>query len=137
MRAASLARKGAPVAAGASALALAAVVVSGALAAPAARAAPAAHAAAKPVVVSFGEFFYRPATVTVKVGQKLIFRNAGTIAHTVADADAKGEIRSTLIKPRSLDPGQSQTVSFAKPGVVTYLCTFHPTLMRGRILVTR
>lgn len=124
MRAASLTRIGAPALAGALALGAAAVLAAQAGAAPV------------PVTVSFREFLYRPAAITVKVGQRVIFRNAGKIAHTVANTDAKGELLSTLIKPRNLDPGQAQTVSFARPGTVFYLCTFHPTLMRGRIVVT-
>lgn len=134
-----IARKGAPGAAGALALAAAAASAVALLpaGAGAAVARPAAHAAPKPVTVTFGEFFYKPATVTVKAGQKVVFKNVGKIAHTVADTDAKGEIRSELIKPQNLDPGQTQTVSFSKPGIVTYLCTFHPTLMKGRIVVTR
>jgi plastocyanin len=51
--------------------------------------------------------------------------------------DAKGGIRSKAIKPRPLAHGQSQTVRFASPGRVAYLCTFHPTLMKGTIIVVR
>lgn len=139
MRAPSIARKGAPALAGAFALAAAALLAGQAAAAPARHARPSAvtGAAAAPVTVTFGEFFYKPASITVKVGQKVVFKNVGKIAHTVANTDAKGTIESTLIKPQNLDPGQTQTVSFAKPGVVYYLCTFHPTLMKGKIVVTR
>ena len=131
MRASLASRIGAPAVAGALALAAAGVLSAQALAAPARAAVPA------PVTVTFGEFFYKPATITVKVGQQVVFKNVGKIAHTVANSNAKGEILSTLIKPHNLDPGQKQTVSFAKPGTVFYLCTFHPTLMKGRIVVTR
>ena len=142
MRAIARTRIGAPAAAGAFALAavaLAAAVLSAqALAAPGAAGAASARAAAPaPVTVTFGEFFYKPATIRVKVGQKVNFKNVGKIAHTVANSDAKGNILSTLIKPRNLNPGQTQVVSFAKPGIVFYLCTFHPTLMKGRIVVSR
>ena len=137
MRVIARTRIGAPAVAGAFALAVAAVLTAQAVAAPSRQAAAAGAAALAPVTVSFGEYFYRPKVVTVKVGQKVVFRNVGKIAHTVANTDAKGNIRSTLIKPHNLDPRQTQVVSFAKPGVVYYLCTFHPTLMKGRIIVTR
>ena len=138
MRAIARTRIGAPAVAGA--CALAAAVLAAALLSAQALAAPsgaAQGAASARVTVTFGEFFYKPATITVKVGQKVVFRNVGKIAHTVANTDAKGKILSTLIKPRNLEPGQTQVVSFAKPGTVFYLCTFHPTLMKGRIVVTR
>lgn len=137
MRASLLAGKGAPLASGALVLAAAAALTGQAGAASHRVADTAGATASAPVVVTFGEMFYKPAVVRVKVGQKVIFRNVGKIAHTVADSDARGEIRSALIKPPNLDPGQSQTVSFARAGKVSYLCTFHPTLMRGTIVVTR
>jgi plastocyanin len=138
VRASSQPRKGAPaLVAGALALAAAAALTGQAAAASHRVAGTTGAAASAPVVVTLGEMFYKPAVVRVKAGQKVVFRNVGKIAHTVADTDAKGEIRSQLIKPRNLDPGQSQTVSFAKAGKVAYLCTFHPTLMRGTIVVTR
>jgi plastocyanin len=99
-------------------------------------ASPTARGARLPVVtIRFGEFFFRPSAATVHVGQKVRFVNVGKIAHTVADTDAHWNIRSKLIHPRPLASGQSQTVVFAHPGLVHYLCTFHPTLMRGTIEV--
>ena len=94
-------------------------------------------AALAPVTVRMGEYFYRPKVVTVHVGQRVRFLNVGKIAHTVADTDRKGQIRARLIRPRELKNGQSQTVRFMKPGTVYYVCTFHPALMKGRILVVR
>jgi plastocyanin len=95
------------------------------------------HAATRPTVtVRFGEFFYRPATVTVHVGQAVRFVNVGKIQHTVADTTPGWKhVRSKLIVPRPLAHGQSQTVRFSKPGTVWYICTFHPTLMRGKVVV--
>jgi plastocyanin len=84
-----------------------------------------------------GDFFFKPKLVTVHVGQAVRFVNVGKIEHTVADTDAKGNIRSRLIKPRPLARGNVQTVRFKKAGRISYLCTFHPTLMKGRIVVLR
>jgi plastocyanin len=92
-------------------------------------------AARQPVTIRLGEFFYKPKVVTVHVGQPVRFLNVGKIEHTVADTDAKGGIRSRLIKPRPLGHGQAQVVRFKKPGRILYLCTFHPALMKGRIIV--
>ena len=87
------------------------------------------------VTIRMGEFFYRPKLVTVHVGQTVRFVNVGKIQHTVADTDRRWSIRSRLIKPRPLGHGAVQTVRFGHAGTVYYLCTFHPTLMRGRIVV--
>ena len=97
-----------------------------------------AEAASRPTVtIKLGEFFFHPARVTVHVGQQVRFVNVGKIVHTVADTDRQWNLRSKLIKPRPLAHGQSQTVRFSRVGTVYYLCTFHPTLMRGRIIVVR
>jgi|SRR5215210_6189004 len=90
-----------------------------------------------PVTIRMGEYFFKPRRVTVHIGQRVRFVNVGKIEHTVADTNAKGAIRSRLIKPRPLAHGEAQTVRFHHRGLVRYLCTFHPTLMKGRILVVR
>lgn len=93
--------------------------------------------AAGPVTVVVGDFSYAPAVVSVRVGQKVRFVNRGKIGHTVADATAKGAILGRAIRPRLLDTGQSQVVSFTDPGRIAYLCTLHPTLMKGVLIVRR
>ncbi|HEX4363427.1 MAG TPA: plastocyanin/azurin family copper-binding protein [Solirubrobacteraceae bacterium] len=91
--------------------------------------------AAQVHVVKFGEYFYRPKRLTIHVGDRVRFVNIGKIQHTVADSTKSGTIRSKLIKPRPLSHGKSQTVTFHSKGTVYYLCTFHPQLMRGTIVV--
>ena len=85
--------------------------------------------------VVMGDFSYTPSPLTVRVGEPVTFVNRGEIDHTVADTDAAGAIRSTLIMPRPIGPRGSQVVTFATPGTVDYICTYHPTLMRGTITV--
>jgi plastocyanin len=92
---------------------------------------------ARVTTVRLGEYYYRPKRLTVRTGSKVRFLNVGKIEHTVADTDARHRIRSKLIRPRPLKHGASQTVSFTRPGTVHYLCTFHPTLMRGVLKVVR
>jgi plastocyanin len=93
--------------------------------------------AASTRTVRMGEFFYKPRTITVHVGDRARFVNVGRIEHTVADSTKRGRILSRVIKPRPLAHGQSQTVTFKRAGTVYYLCTFHPKLMRGRVVVRR
>ncbi|MEA2307224.1 MAG: hypothetical protein QOH43_4504 [Solirubrobacteraceae bacterium] len=95
---------------------------------------PVAHAAVAHTI-RFGEYFYRPKKLTVRAGDSVRFVNIGRIEHTVADSSKRGSIRSRLIKPRPLKRGASQTVTFRRRGTVYYLCTFHPALMRGAIVV--
>jgi plastocyanin len=96
--------------------------------------APAAHAATTKRV-KLGEYFYTPKKLTINAGDSIRFVNVGKIEHTVADATKSGTIRSRVIHPRPLKHGASQTVTLRKRGTVYYLCTFHPGLMRGTIVV--
>ncbi|MEA2217886.1 MAG: Copper binding protein plastocyanin/azurin family [Solirubrobacteraceae bacterium] len=96
---------------------------------------PSVARAATTKTVKFGEYFYTPTKVTVAVGDSVRFVNVGKIEHTVADSTKSGAIRSTIIRPRPLAHGKSQTVRFRKRGTVYYVCTFHPGLMRGRVIV--
>jgi plastocyanin len=86
-------------------------------------------------VVKLGEYFYRPKHLTVRAGSRVRFVNVGKIEHTVADSTKGGKILSRLIKPHPLAKGKSQTVTFRRAGTVYYVCTFHPTMMRGVITV--
>ena len=91
--------------------------------------------AAKTTTVKFGEYFYSPRKITVSSGDTVRFLNVGKIEHTVADSTRSGSVRSRIIKPRPLKHGQSQRVTFKRRGTVYYICTFHPTMMRGVITV--
>jgi plastocyanin len=83
--------------------------------------------------VTFGEYFYRPKKLTINAGDRVRFTNIGKIEHTVADSTKSGKVLSKIIKPRPLSHGKSQTVTFTRRGIVRYLCTFHPDMMRATI----
>ena len=90
------------------------------------------------VTVRLGEYYFRSPHVTLHVGDRVRFVNVGKIEHTVADSTKSGAILNKQINVPPLRHGQaSLTLAFKKPGTIRYLCTFHPTLMRGTITVTR
>ncbi len=68
---------------------------------------------------------------------QVTLRNDGRIEHTAADVDANGNVRSRVIKPVPLSSTQQLTITFPRPGTYHYICTFHPTLMRGTVIVTQ
>ena len=119
------------IAAAAAAAATATVLVAG----PAGPGATPAAQAATTRTVKLGEYFYAPKKITVSAGDAVRFTNVGKIEHTVAEAARSGTIRSAIIRPRPLKHGASQTVRLRKRGTVYYVCTFHPDLMRGVIVV--
>ncbi len=72
----------------------------------------------KTVVVQLGEHFFDPSSITVKVGTTVIWRNNGQQVHDVHARD--GSFDSPL-----LNPGNTFTFTFTKPGLYRYYCIPH------------
>ena len=85
-----------------------------------AQAAPATH------TVTIDAFEFKPATLTVKQGDVVVWRNADPVPHTVT---APGAFDSG-----SLAAGASWRHTAAKKGRFDYVCTLHPT-MKGTLVV--
>src|SRR5712692_2104690 len=75
------------------------------------------------------EFKFIPDTITVKVGDSIIFKNTGQAPHT---ATAKDKSFDT----GNINAGESKTVTFSKAGSIAFVCTYHESLgMVGTINV--
>src|SRR5438309_7029495 len=72
----------------------------------------------KTVVVQLGEHFFDPSSITIKVGTTVIWRNNGQQVHDVHARD--GSFDSPL-----LNPGNTFTFTFTKPGLYRYYCVPH------------
>lgn len=79
------------------------------------------------VRVSVADFSFSPRSVELKAGQSVTWKNGGQTAHTV-----KGP---GFFSTRAMDPGGSYSHRFTRPGTYPYLCTLHPTLMKGVVVV--
>lgn len=77
--------------------------------------------------VSIQNFTFSPATLTVKVGDKVTWTNQDSVGHS-ATADDNSFDTGVLSR------GQSGSVTFSKAGTYTYHCSVHPT-MKGTIIV--
>jgi len=74
-------------------------------------------------------FAFKPKTITIAKGTKVRWRNDGSVSHTTTSN--KGLWDSGV-----LAPGATFGRLFRKVGTFKYHCTIHPTLMRGKIVVT-
>jgi plastocyanin len=79
--------------------------------------------------VKVTEYAFTQPSVTVKVGQAVLWTNEGNVDHTVTETAADG-IASPEIKP-----GQSYTLTFQTPGTYAYICSIHPDSMKGTVIV--
>ena len=80
----------------------------------------------KSVTVVIRGFKYHPATLTVRAGTRVTWRNDDSSPHT---ATAKG------LNTRTVSQGQSSTLTLRRPGRDAYVCVFHP-FMHGTVVVT-
>jgi plastocyanin len=77
--------------------------------------------------VTIADFSFAPETITVDTGQTVTWTNEGQADHTV-----KGR---GFFSSKALGNGQKFSHRFAAAGRFTYLCTLHPTQMRGAVIV--
>jgi YVTN family beta-propeller protein len=77
------------------------------------------QASAAPGKVSIAGFAFGPQAITVKVGDSITWSNDDGAPHTVTFKD--GSASSS-----SLNPGQTFSRVFDRPGAYDYFCSFHP-----------
>ena len=87
----------------------------------------AAHATPTTHTVSITNMAFSPATLSIKAGDTVIFRNDDRMPH---DATAANGAFST---PR-LEPGQAAQLTFPGAARYDYICSIHPS-MTGSITV--
>lgn len=71
---------------------------------------------------------FSPASVTVKVGDTVVWTNDDDRDHTVIGS-------GNFFKSDNLRPGGSFSFKFTKAGTFTYSCSYHPR-MKATIVVT-
>ena len=80
--------------------------------------------------VTYKNFAVSPASVEVKAGQAVAWKNDDSQQHTVSAGrpGAKGPF------DKKVDPGATTQVVFATAGTFDYFCEFHPS-MTGKVVV--
>ncbi len=78
------------------------------------------------VVVSMKDLAYGPQTITAHVGDRVAWANNDIFLHSATTPDF-----DVVLKP-----GASGGVRLLKPGVISYICRYHPG-MKGQIVVVK
>jgi amicyanin len=94
--------------------------------APASTATPVSSQPMDALTVTIGEFKFEPPEIHVPVGATVTWTNTHDQPHTATSA---GNFNTGAIQP-----GESQTVTFATAGTYSYICSFHP-FMNGTVVV--
>lgn len=92
--------------------------------APASQSGPARASVTK--TVNIAGFQFRPSTLNVEEGTRVVFSNTSGVAHTATD---RGAFDTGRIKA-----GRAAAVRFEERGTFRYHCKIHPE-MRGKVVV--
>lgn len=87
----------------------------------------AARADAAPPIVIARDFMFAPATIAIRAGSTVTWKNTDDEPHTVV-SDAG------LFRSSALDTNESFSFRFDKPGTYHYACSIHPRMV-GTIVV--
>jgi plastocyanin len=79
--------------------------------------------------IEVADFSFSPGQTTIEAGQTVTWTNEGQVEHTI-----KGR---GFFSSKALANGQTFSHRFAKAGRFPYLCTLHPSQMRGTVVVRR
>jgi plastocyanin len=87
---------------------------------------PAAPLLAADYTVNMSQMRYGPLPANLKVGDRIVWVNKDTVAHTVTARDRSFDIR--------IDVGRQATQTLTKAGSFPFYCIWHPA-MRGTLTV--
>jgi len=82
---------------------------------------------------SSGTFTFSPATITIKAGTTVTWKNVTSVAHTVTSDDGGKAFDSGTSNPIAAQTG-TFSFTFKTSGTFTYHCSFHP-FMKGTVIV--
>ena len=80
-------------------------------------------------MVKIDDYKFAPASLTVKAGTTVTWRNKDDMPHTVAST-------TRMFKSKALDTDDAFSFTFTEPGTYAYFCSLHPH-MTAMIVVER
>lgn len=89
----------------------------------------------KEVAIELKNIAFNPQTVRIGKGTKVTWVNIDDFEHTVNTDIHPAHTYYPLQNSRTLNNGDTYSVTFDNPGIYLYHCTPHATTMRGQILV--
>jgi plastocyanin len=79
--------------------------------------------------VRMAQLAYSPASVRVRAGDTVVWRNSDTQPHTVTSVGGR------TLGSGTLEPGKTYRHTFAKAGTYRYNCSIHPD-MKGTVVAS-
>ena len=90
-------------------------------------------------MVNIQNFMFNPGTITVRVGQQVVWVNNDSAPHTSTSGSCSGGTCTPAPgwDSGTLNPGQSFAFTFTTAGTFTYFCRIHGASMQGTVVVTQ
>lgn len=79
---------------------------------------------------------FGPATSTLRTGQSVRFVNKDNVTHTVIQDFGPRSGLIPQVESERIPPGEDYTFIARTEGEIDYVCTLHPTVMTGRLVVS-
>lgn len=98
---------------------------------------PGGNRAAVGATVRMKDLRFRPSAVSVEVGESVRFVNNDTVAHTVLQDFGPRSGTAPAVDSERIQPGETFSFVVRRNGLIAYVCTLHPTVMTGQILVEK
>jgi plastocyanin len=89
------------------------------------------------VVIHMKNIKFDPETANAKVGQKVCWINDDDVDHDVYEDVGPRSGSAPAFSSPDVAPGHRFRFVTGASGTIRYVCTLHPTVMAGRIVVTR
>ncbi len=89
--------------------------------------------------VTIQGFAFNPGTITVRVGQQVVWVNRDSAPHTSTSGSCSGGTCTPAPgwDSGTLNPGQSFAFTFTSAGTFSYFCRIHGASMQGTVVVTQ
>jgi len=98
---------------------------------------PGSHGAPIGATVTMKNLHFRPGAVSVEVGQSVRFVNEDNVAHTVLEDFGPRSGTSPAVDSQLIQPGETFSFVVRSNRLISYVCTLHPTVMVGQVLVEK
>jgi plastocyanin len=89
------------------------------------------------VYVTMRGLAFRPTTIHLRIGDRVIWRNRDNVGHNVTTQEDPAGVNLVGLASPTIKPGGAYSYVAHYAGNALYVCTIHPTTMQAHIIVTR
>lgn len=89
------------------------------------------------VYVTMRALAFAPRTIHLRIGDRVVWRNHDNVGHTVTTQEDPAGVNLVDLSSPTIKPGAAYAYVAHYAGKALYVCTIHPTTMKGHIVVSR